>query len=778
MNRDGNPHDNDQGPITLIPGDGEIGAPGLTAHSEPPPAPSAEMSPELLERYMLAGVHQDRSPGNVLVVLHPLKKAKVPRDLLPALEMRGFRTRTVETRPDLAESVEGIRVALEEMSREEKPLDVIVISGDGSLDHHFMVAAYGAFHPDLVRLEPGRVDCSQVTAGDLSSLPLEYREELFAQGAPTGIEPGQATITRLWLLRSRLESAVRARRSPDRLAKLAGLGIADPRLGVVVLSILWPEKVDLVPDHYDLSALAKAGQEETFQGLYPYIRAISCYPAGVAADNAVYAGVPGWTFATAGKLLARWRWLDPFRRRFEASTTRRFVEYFCESGVVVPTRQSAIALDGHWRAVCGHVVSGPAGGHFFTKDLTRKTQTMWGYLIRIPQVILKEGVLGKTRVRVRSFDARGRKKSHAEGHLAEGLYTNRTFIAGVASVPTTNPASFAGASSLLVVTPVWSRTSTSRFPLNVRTFLAFWETIVKGLLARTLHTFGFGTGTLAGGGRLWGLSPAHQVAIKEGERIAIEYQHMDGTPRGVPVVISGDPFQARRMDIQVLWGPLPLLGARRSLLVTGARKTLTNLRMEQSFNLEHAYIGGVRYFRHRTGEPWTSEMSARTGLFQPPLHLPRSLTRSYDLLRSRWQAAGAGEFVDTSKPGLPLTRKGCFAHNNDQTAHLLVLKESGGTLLVRQVRARRSGGIYENRTHYRPGANAFIVQRSQTLYWRDEAAAQIIREAHYFRDAEEFQLDAARFLPIGGAEHLPEPEDRPLNSAPEVEAIGEPPLAP
>ncbi len=778
MTSDGNPHD-EHSPITLIPGDREIGAPGLTVPSEPPPAPSAEMSPEQLERFMLAGVHQDRTPGNVLVVLHPLKRAKVPRDLLPALEARGFQVRVVETRADLAESVERIRGALEEIAAEDGPLDVIVISGDGSLDHHFMVAAFRAFHPELVRLEQGRIDCSAVTQEDLASLPDAYREELFGRGLPTDVDASQATITRLWLLRSRLEFAVRDLRSPEKLAKMARLGPADPRLAVVVLSILWPEKVDLVPQHYDMSALAEAGQGSTFQGLYPNIRAIACYPAGVAADNAVFAGVPGWTFATVGKALARWRWLDPIRRRFEAATTRRFVEYFCESGVVVPTRQSAIALDGHWRALCGHVVSGPAGGHFFTKDLTKKTQTMWGYLGRIPQVILKEGVLGKTRVRVRSFDARGRKKSHAEGHLAEGLYTNRTFIAGVASVPTTNPASFAGESSLLVVTPVWSRTSSSRFPLNLRTFLGFWETIVKGLTARTLHTFGFGTGTLAGGGRLWGLSPAHQVAIKEGERIAIEYQHMDGTPRGVPVVISGDPYQARRMDIQVLWGPLPLLGARRSLLVTGTRKTLTNLRMEQSFNLEHAYIGGVRYFRHRTGEPWTAEMSARTGLFLPPLHLPRSLTRSYDLLRSRWQAAGAGEFVDTSKPGLPLARKGCFAHNNDQTAHLLVLKESGGTLLVRQVRARHGSGIFETRTHYRTGANAYIVQRSQTLHWQGDTPAQIIREAHYFRDAEEFQHDAARFLPIAGAEQSrPEPEDRPLISAPEVEAVREPPLAP
>jgi len=774
MTRDSNHDGGNGGPITLVPRDGEVGVPGLTAPSDPPPAPSAELPPDLLERYMLAGVHHDRAPGNVLVVLHPLKTAKVPRDLIPTLEQRGFRTRIVETQADLSSSVEGIRGALEELSAEDRPLDVIVISGDGSLDHHFMVAAYGAFYPDLVSFQKGRVDCSRVGDDELAELPPDYRSSMFSRGLPTGIEPHQETITRLWLLRSKLESAVRKGKSAEKLARMARLGVDDPRLGVTVLSILWPGRVDMVPDHYDLSKLAKAGQETTFQGLYPFIRSIACYPAGVAADNAVFAGVPGWTFATAGKFLARWRWLDPLRRRFEAATTRRFVEYFCETGVVVPARQSVIALDGTWRAVCGHVVSGPAGGHFFTKDLTKKTQTMWGYLVRIPAVILKEGVFGKTRVRVRSYDAHGRKKSHAEGHLAEGLYTNRTYIAGVASVPTTNPASFAGESSLLVVPPVWSRTANRRFPLNVRSFLGFWETIVKGLTARVLHFFGFGTGTLAGGGRLWGLSLAHQVAIKEGERIAIDYQHMDGSQRGVPVVISGDPFQAHRMDIQVLWGPLPLLGARRSLLVSGTRKTLSNLRMEQSFDLEHTYIGGVRYFRHRTGEPWSGEMATRTGLFLPPLHLPRSLNRSNDVLQRRWQGAGAGEFVDTSKPGLPIARRGCFAHNNDQTAHLLVLKESSGTLLVRQVRVRRDG-VYETRTHYRSVANAYIIQRSQTLFWRGGEPAQIIREAHYFRHAEAFQHDAARFLPIAGEAGRPSLEDRPLISAPEVVAVGDPP---
>ncbi len=762
------------GPITLLPGDSEVGVPGLTAASDPPPAPSAELSPELLERYMLAGVHHDRVPGNVLVVLHPLKVDKVPRDLVPALEERGFATRTVETRPDLAESVERIREALLEAAQEDGPLDVIVISGDGSLDHHFMVAAYGAFYPDLVAFQEGCIDCSRVTEEDLTQLPADYQASMFARGLPDGIDTRQETITRLWLLRSRLESAVRRGKSADKLARLARLGVDDPRLAVAVLATLWPDKVDLVPDHYDMSRLAQAGQETTFQGLYPFIRSIACYPAGVAADNAVFAGVPGWTFATVGKFLARWRWLDPLRRRLEAATTRRFVDYFCDTGVVVPARQSAIALDGIWRAVCGHVVSGPAGGHFFTKDLTKKTQTMFGYLSRIPLVILKEGVLGKTRVRVMSFDAHGRKKSHAEGHLAEGLYTNRTYVAGVASVPTTNPASFAGESSLLVVPPVWSRTASHGFPLNLRSLLGFWETIVKGITARVLHFFGFGTGTLAGGGRLWGLSLAHQVAIKEGERIAIDYQHLDGSPRAVPVVISGDPFQAHHMDIQVLWGPLPLLGARRSLLVSGTRKTLTNLRMEQSYNLEHTYIGGVRYFRHRSGEAWSREMSTRTGLFLPPLHLPRGLTRSYGILQQRWQAAGAGEFVDTSKPGLPITRRGCVAHNNDQTAHLLVLKESSGTLLVRQVRVRRGKGIYETRTHYTSVANAYVVQRSQTLFWRGTAPAQIIREAHYFRDAEAFQHDAALFLPIAGEMGRPAPEERPPISAPDVEAVDGP----
>ncbi len=742
-------------PSTLIPVDGDIGTTGLTGDPVPPPAPSAELRPDQLERYVLAGVHHDRAPGNLLVVLHPLKKHKVPRPLFEALGARGFGVHVVETQPDLVRSVERIREKLLELAEDDAPLDLMVISGDGSLDHHVMVAAYAAFHPDLVEHRDGGIDCSAVGQEGLTRLPPGYRQAFFGQGLPAEIEPTQENVTRIWLLRSRLEKAVRKGLEPDRIVKQAGLAPDDPRLAVAILATLWPHEVSLLPEHYDLTKLAEASQEETFQGLYPWIRAVACYPAGVAADNAVFAGVPGWGFATAGKTLARFGWLDFVRRRFEAATTRRFVEYFCETGVVVPARLSVLAIDGHWRAICGHVVSGPAGGHFFSKDLTKKTQTMWGYLMRIPAVIIKEGVLGRTRVRLRSFDARGRTKSHTEGHLAEGLYTNRTYVAGVASVPTTTPTSFAGESSLLVVPPVWNRESQRRFPLTLRSLAGFWETILKGLIARCLHFFGFGTGTLAGGGRVWGLLPEHQVAIKEGERIQVDYQHLDGSPRGVPVVVSGDPFQAHRLDIRVLWGPVPMLGGRRSLIVAATRKTLSNVRMEQSFDLEHTYIGGVRYFRHRTGQPWSPEMSARTGLFLPPLHLPRTLTWAYERLTQRWEAAGAGEFIDTSKPGLPLVRKGCFGHNNDQTAHLLVLKQPGGMLLVRQVRARPGHGLYETRTDYRLAGVSYIIVRSQTIHGGEAEGEggepRILREAHYFRDAEDFQREAAAFLPIVGS---------------------------
>ncbi len=736
------------GPITLIPSEDGVGATGLTGTSTPPQAPSAELRPEHLERYVLAGVHHDREPGNLLVVLHPLKRNKVPRDLFAALRDRGYELHVVETQAEFARSISAIRDKLVELAAEEAPLDLMVISGDGSLDHHVLVAAYSAFYPDLVEMRPGRIDGSRVTERHLEELPPDYRRVFFPRGVPRDIEPSQANITLIWLLRSKIESAVQRDRSPERILRLAGRDNGDPLVAVAVLAARWPQLVDLVPEHYDLERLAEATLEESFRGLYPWIRAIACYPAGVAADNAVFAGVPGWTYATAGNALARLPLLDPLRRWAEKLTTRRFVDYFCSTGVVVPARLSVLALDRTWRLVCGHVLGGPAAGHFFTKDLTKKTQTLVGYLVRIPKVIINQGIFGKSRVRVRSFDAHGRTKSHFEGHLAEGLYTNRTYAAGVASVPTTNPTSFAGQSSLLLVPPLWSRAQQGRPPINLRGLFGFSEAIVKGLVARALHTFGFGTGTLTVGGRIWGLLPGNQVAIKEGERITIEYFHMDGTPRGVPVVVSGDPFQARRMDIKVLCGPIPMLGGRRSLLVSSTRKTLTNLRMEQSFDLEHTYIGGVRYFRHRTGQPWTAELSSTTGLILPPLHLPRTLGACYELLRRRWQAAGAGEFTDTSKPGLPLVRKGIFAHNNDQTAHLLVLRQSHGMLLVRLVRARPGGELFETRSTYGRTGASYIIDHSQTIHYVPDEPPRILREAYYFRDAERFQKAAAAFLPI------------------------------
>jgi hypothetical protein len=331
---------------------------------------------------------------------------------------------------------------------------------------------------------------------------------------------------------------------------------------------------------------------------------------------------------------------------------------------------------------------------------------------------------------------------------------------------------------LLVVPPLWSRLSDKRFPINARGLLAFSETILKGLVSRALHFFGLGTGTLAGGGRVWGLLPGSQVAIKEGERIRIDYMHLDRSARAVPVVISGDPFQAHRMEIEVLWGPIPMLGGRNSLLVHGTRRTIANLRLQQSYHLEHTYIGGVRYFRHRTGLPWNREMSARTGLILPPLHLPRSMTRSYEFLRRKWAAEGAGDLVDTSRPGLPLARRGCFAHNNDQTAHLLVLREASGVLLVRLVRARPGQGIYETRTHYRAVGASYIIHRSQTIHWRDVEPPQILREAHYFRDAEVFQQQAPSFLPIAGESTASTEPERPTADEDEESSqnlLGSPP---
>ena len=155
-----------------------------------------------------------------------------------------------------------------------------------------------------------------------------------------------------------------------------------------------------------------------------------------------------------------------------------------------------------------------------------------GYLKRIPRVVVQEGLFGSTIVRIRSRYASGEEKSFTEAQIAEALCTNRTFIAGVGSVPTTNPTSFAGQSSLLVLAPIWHRNKAGHRILNLRSLATFIEAMFKGSLARILHMSKLGVGTLAGGGKFFFLHPEHQVAIKEGETPVIGTH---GLKKPVPV---------------------------------------------------------------------------------------------------------------------------------------------------------------------------------------------------------------------------------------------------
>lgn len=719
--------------------------------SAPVPTTSMhELGPDQLEFYVRSAVHQDRRPGDVLVVMHPGKRHKVPRHLFEELERRGFRVREVETLPDRIASVRGIRDALVEISVSGRPLDILVVSGDGSLDHHVLVASYWAFFPELVRYREGELRCDALTENERASLPEEYRQTLFAAPPPLAeLQPTEELITRVWLLRNRLEGLLGRRAPLKRLQRRTDLDAADPLLQLAVWSSLFPHRAVLRPHGFDLSGLADASRVETFRGLYPYVRCYSTYPAGTAADNAVFAGVPGWGYSIFAGLLGRFGWLDGLRQRVEGRVVEAFVRYFCEAGVVVPARLSIVGLDGDWQRISSHAAGGPGGGRFFTADLTSKTKGLLGYLKRIPGTVIREGFFGSTIVRVRSLFADGTEKSLTEAQLAEGLYTNRTFLAGVGSLPTTDPTSFAGQSSLVVIPPILSRVPGAPRAINLRGVAAFTEAIVKGLLARLLHVTGMGVGTLAGGGKFLFLQPEHQVAIKEGESIEMSFFTLGGKPKMVPIQVSGDPFQTYRLDIRVAWGPVPLLGQEHSLLLAATRRSLANVRLQQSYRLEGVYIGGQHYFRHHSGRSW-DELSSSTGLLRPPLHLPRQLPLAQRRMLTAWQARGAGEFIDTTESGLQQWRRGRYAHNSDQSAQLVMVREANGVLLVRQVRAdpEPGGAVYENRTHYRRGGVAYIIVRSQTIAWTAGDDPRLLSETHYFRNALEFQQEAPTFFPV------------------------------
>jgi hypothetical protein len=717
----------------------------------PPPAPPQDLGPEQLELYIRSAMHQDRSPGVMVAVCHPLRMYKVPRGLFEALEQAGWELRRVDTQPDRVESVTHIRDVLREAASLGKPLDLMVISGDGTLDHHVLIAAFWAFFPDLVKQVGGAIDTTAVSPPDLASVPTKLRDA-FLDPLPTAkdLQPTPETIADIWMLRHELEPLLRRGTSPDRIERRARRSRSDSLLRVAVLASLLPHRVVLRPPGFDISGLAQANQQRAFQGLYPYIRSICCFPAGTAADNAVFSGVPGWVYAQFSGVLTRFGWLDGVRRAFERRVVAQFMRYFTKRSVVVPARISLVAFDNQWQAISSHAAGGPGAGRFFTSDLTSKTKGMAGYLLRIPRVLIQEGLFGSTIVRVASRYADGRLKSFTEAQLAEGLYTNRAFIAGVGTIPTTGATSLAGQSSLALVPPIWVRRRqgvSSGF--NLRGLGVFWEAIAKGTLARGLHLMGLGVGKMAGGGRFTFLLPESQVAIKEGEEIEVHYLTMGGRPRGVPIQVSGDPFQAWKLNIRSAWSPIPLLGEARSLLLATTRAVMADLRLQQSYDLRVEYIGGVHYFWHHLGEDWSEEFVGRTGLVQPPHWLPLPVAMVQRRLVNAWREAGAGEFVDTSQAGVSLGRRGRYAHNNDQSAHLVVLREPRSSLLVRQIRRSPAEGlVYESRARYRRVGASYIIYESSTVSWQGGQPPTIVQEDHWFRSAEDFQQAAPAFFPL------------------------------
>lgn len=720
---------------------------GLAA-AHAPPAPGAD--PGRIAAYVESAMHQDRTPGNVVVVRHPLRTYKVPRPLLPALEAAGYALTICDTQPDRATSVRGIRDALVRLAAEDAPLDLLVIAGDGTLDHHVLVAAFWAFYPDLVVERGGTIDLRAVTDDLLATLPPRYRATSLGRVPDTStLVPDEATIREIWGLRADLERHVRAGRSIRKLEAVAGAPISDVKVRVAALAALFPQQVRLRADGFDLSGLAEGTQQRTFQGLYPFLRSIAVYPAGTAADNALFAGIPGWTYAQASKRLAAWQWLDGMRRRWEARATERFVRCFRDKSAVVPARWSLVSFDGDWQVISSHAVGGPGSGHVFAADLRAKTSGLTGYLIRLPGIILREGILGSTLVQVTALDGEGQVKTSTEAQLSEGLYTNRTFIGGIASIPSTDPTSFAGQSTFAVVPPILGRGPDGSRQIDLHGLFSVFEGATKGIVGRLMHLLGIDPGTLAGGGRIRSAWPQHLLTLHEGEEVQMRYRYRDRSPRAVPTQVSGDPFQASEMAIRVAWGPLPLLAHTESLLLASARRALAHLRQQQTWRLRGVFIGGLHWFRHDTGEHWSPAFAQRTGLSSPLLLLPPGLGRIQRACLDAWESAG--DFVDTSDPGLGLGRRGRYAHNNEGTAHLIVLRERRDTLLVRQVR-KGPVGIHETRTFYRGFGPSWVIHSSHTREWVTGQDPRILHEVHFFRTAEAFQRDAPSFFPFVGQE--------------------------
>jgi len=712
--------------------------------SQAPLPPPGNAHPGEVEPFVRAAMHRDRSPGVVLAICHPLRMYKAPDGLFEALEAEGYEVETVDTLPDRIESVSSIRDKIRACADRGKPLDLLVFSGDGTLDHHVLVAAYQAFRPELVQTVPGAVEVIPPSEAALDAIQPRLRSA-FLEPLPTGegLTPTDDSVHNFWVLRRRIDSLVRKGRHPRRIARRAGMKVDDPHLRLLVMSVLLPHCVEVRAPGFDLTPLAEAPRETEAQGLFPYLRSIAVYPAGTAADNALYAGIPGYIFASFAKVLRR-PWMDPIRRAWGRRSLRQFVETFTE-GVVVPARFSMVAFDDKWSVISSHAAGGPGGGAFFAADLESKTGGLLGYLKRIPSVVWNEALFGSTVLRVTTQDTHGQTLHSSEGRMVEALYTNRAFIGGVGGVPSTNPTALAGQSSLLLVPPILYRDGAGRAVVDFSGFFTFWEGIAKGIAGRLMHAMGLGVGNLAGGGTFQAARADNQITLREGELLQLDFLDTLGRRRAVSTQVSGDPYQAWTMKVKVAWGPLPLLASDKSLLMAAAQRALARLRVAQSWRLQTVYIAGLAWLRHRVRDTTPAES---TGLFLPPWTLPRRLTRAQARLRRRWVSMGTGPFIDTTEQGLALGRRGRYAHNSDHSAHLMVLRERG-RLLVRQVR-REGNRIYEGRTVYTPHLGQWVIHEDQVRRTDPDEPPVIVQEEHFFRDAEALRQEAPSFFPFIG----------------------------
>jgi hypothetical protein len=438
-------------------------------------------------------------------------------------------------------------------------------------------------------------------------------------------------------------------------------------------------------------------------------------------------------------VLTKWDWLDPVRKVLERSVTERFVRYFADDGVTVPARFSLIAMDGDWQVVCSHAAGGPGSGHMFAVDLEGKSRGLLGYLWLLPQLIVTQGGFGSTMFRVTVRDALRRITTRLEAQIAEGVFTNRTFV---------------------LAPPIVSRDEHGALQFSLRGLFTVIEGAAAGILSRAMHLIGLDPGRLATGGRLRSPYPDHQLTLTEGGELDISYHHRDGRRRAVPTEVSGDPYVASRMTIRVAWGPLPMLATPTSLMAECARRALTRLRTRHALALGTETLNMIEFFVYAIGTAWDDGLSEQTGLFRPPPTLRLQLRHIQQRLLHTWEGLGTGTFVDTSAPGIQLGRRGLYAHNHDQTAHLVLIRERAGSLLVRQIRAAEDGCLFEAYAWYRAMGGAFVIRNCQVRRWQGGAPPSILREEQYFRTAEGFQEHAPAFFPF-----LPrDPDGRTLSS--------------